>query len=314
MAIPTDISRFLESLGTHYARFYTDQVQEMFVAYVQGDRAKVSAAREKLAQVIADTMGVAELMGASAVLRTVAGVLAPGQRLAAERGHMQIFADQSLIPSVTFEEALEEILTRTPVTIRNAAQRSALSIAKLYSKDRVMAFAYSAEQAVTERAQSFIAQALREGIGEGEAGRRLAMSVNEIRAKSELWSEAYSRMAFRTNVNTAVTAGRFRQARDEDIKEVTPAFRFDAVGDADTRDSHGNLDGTILKVDNPAWNDIAPPLGYNCRCQVTLMSRPMLRRANALNPDGSVKESVVPANAGADPGFRHGGRPDLMLG
>lgn len=315
MALPLDVDRFLESLSGHYARFYTEQVRRLFTSVVFNDKPQRVNAREELAQNIADTMGVAELIGAWNVLREVAKIKnARGDVLRGDRELMLIFADQPLIPSVTFDEAVEELVTRAPVTIRNAAERTARRIAELYSKDRVMAFAYAAEEAVTERAQRFIVEALKSGIPEGEAGRRLAMAVDDVRKQSAQWTEAYSRMAFRTNVNTAVTAGRFRQVNDPDIKKVIPAFRYDAVGDGDTRHNHNELDGIILRVDNPEWNKIAPPNGYNCRCQVSLMTLPQLRRANRLYPDGSIIESKIPPGAGPDKGFRKGGsRPDLMM-
>ncbi|MGB0889437.1 MAG: phage minor head protein [Solirubrobacterales bacterium] len=139
------------------------------------------------------------------------------------------------------------------------------------------------------------------------------MGVDEIRQKTKAWSESYARMAFRTNLNTAVTAGRFRQAQDEDIKAVIPCFRFDALIDSGTRDNHRAADGFIAKVDNALWRHIAPPLGYSCRCQVSLVSKPQLRRMGRLRPDGSIQEDRLPPGAHADKNFRHGGRPDLFV-
>ena len=218
---------------------------------------------------------------------------------------------QTLLPRVTFEEALEDMVERAPVTIRDAAERTAQRIAELYSEDKVMAIVRSAEESVTSEAQKFIERALRDGVPEGEAGQRLAMRVDDIRVQSQAWSEGYARMVFRTNINTAISAGRFRQAQDPDIQEVAPAFRFDAVGDGDTRDNHDAADGLIMSVSNPEWRKIAPPLGYNCRCQVVHVTRSELESMGRIRKDGSLIEDKVPSGAFADPGFRHGGRPDL---
>jgi SPP1 gp7 family putative phage head morphogenesis protein len=177
----------------------------------------------------------------------------------------------------------------------------------------VVAFARSAEAAVTERVQSLITQAIREGIPEVNAATRIVKDVDLVRKRTAAWSESYARMSFRTNVNTAVTAGRFRQAQDPDVKALVPCMQFDAVDDGDVRDNHHAGDGIILKVDNPAWNKVAPPLGYNCRCQVNLITVPMLRRMGRINPDGSVREDRVPSGWRPDAKFRHGGRPDLMM-
>lgn len=294
-----DVERYLESLSARYSRHYRAVISDLIVAQAHGDKPAAAKARATLSAVISETMGIAEVVGAATMLRAAAGAMN--------------FRESVTLADVTFSEAVEDLVSRAPSTLRNAAERTAQNISRLYSEGRVMAFAKSAEQAVTERVQALIVQAVRDGIPEASAGTLIRMGVDEVRQATEAWTEAYARMAFRTNVNTAVTAGRFRQAQDTDVKKVVPAFRFDAVGDADTRDNHEAADGMILAVDNLAWNRIAPPLGFNCRCQVSLVTRPELRRMGRLREDGSVIESAIPQGAFPDPGFRHTGRPDLFI-
>lgn len=293
--------KLLEDVSGRYARLYFAAIHELYVAKVRNDKPGAAAARRQLAEVMAQTMGVGEVLGASLLLQN----LKRTAKFAADE------PTQTLLPRVTFEEALEDMVERAPVTIRDAAERTAQRIAELYSEDKVMAFVRSAEESVTSEAQKFIERALRDGVPEGEAGQRLAMQVNDIRKQSQAWSEGYARMVFRTNINTAISAGRFRQAQDPDIKEVAPAFRFDAVGDGDTRDNHDAADGIIMSVSNPEWRRIAPPLGYNCRCQVVHVTRYELETMGRIRSDGTLIEDKVPSAAFADPGFRHGGRPDL---
>jgi len=296
----TQADRILESTGARYARIYFAALHDLFVAVVRGNKPAAADARKALGEAMAATMGAAELLGAR-------------EFLAGLEGRAHFAAEQTVIPAVTFDEAVADFIERAPVTLRNAAERTAQRIAELYSQDRVIAFVRAAEETVTSEAQNFISRALREGVGEGEAGQRLAMSVERVRELSEPWTEGYSRMVFRTNVNTAVTAGRFRLAQDPDVKAVAPAFRFDSVGDSDTRHNHAAADGVILTVDNTAWNRLAPPLGYNCRCQVSHVSTVELEAMGRLRDDGTVVESRVPGAAGPDEGFRHGGRPDLFV-
>jgi len=320
-----DPGKILEDLTGRHAALYVDRVQDLLVALVTNNRPAAADARAALAKLTAETMGVGEVLGASLMLRAAAGM--PELQAAAQqrfpradfarlRGELLRFEaepSQNILPRVTLTEALQDLIDRTPVTIRRAAERTAQRIAELYTEDRVVAFVRAAEASVTRTAQDYLARAFREGLGETAAGRGLALAVNEIRKRSADWSASYGRMVFRTNVNTAVTAGRFRQARDPDIKAVVPAFRFDAVGDGDTRDNHGAADGIILSVDNPEWARIAPPLGYNCRCQVSHVTRVELQLAGRIGRDGRVIESRVPSSAFPDAGFRHGGRPDLFL-
>jgi len=103
-----------------------------------------------------------------------------------------------------------------------------------------------------------------------------------------------------------------REALAADFKDAAPLNHFLECQDK-FGNNHDAADGVILRVDNPEWRRIAPPLGYNCRCQVTLMSTPALRRMGRIGPDGQVIESRVPSGAFPDPGFRHGGRPDLFV-
>lgn len=298
----TLIDRILETKSSRRSRFYFAAISDLFVAKVRGSREAEADALGALSKTMADTMAMAEVFGARYALA------------AARRG--QQFADNpehAILPNVTLEEALEDLVTRAPVTLKNAAQRTADQIAELYTQDRVIAFARSAEETVTKEAQRFLADAQLRGIDEGEAGRELAMSVNSVRSRSDEWSEGYARMVFRNNIGNAVTAGRFRQVRDPDIKAAVPAFRFDATGDSDTRDNHMAADGLIFSVDSPVWLTIAPPIGHNCRCGVSHVSSVELEAMGRLRDDGSVVDDTLPGDAFPDPGFRKGTRPDLML-
>lgn len=311
-----DPSKWLESMGDHYARFYAEALQDLLLATVKGDRAPIEDARKRLGNVISETMGVGEVVGAMMMLRQAAAVLRQDRpaMLRAERDRLMAFeASQSLLPSVTFREALDEMVGRVPVTLKDAAERTAGRIAYAYGQGRVLSFVNSADEAVTERVKELLVKALREGVGEGESAREIRTTVERVRQETEPWSDAYARMAFRTNVNTAVTAGRFRQAQDQDIRDIVPCFRFDAVGDGDTRDNHRAANGLVFRSDNPVWNKIAPPLGYNCRCQVSSVSVPMLRRAGRISKDGKIQEDTLPASVSPDAGFRHTGRPDLFI-
>lgn len=322
-----DVDRFLEDLSGRHAKLYKDAVREMVIFRAMGDRPAMAAAKERLGEVIAESMGIAEILGATLALRKAASFLSEErQGNFAESSELITFAGEpsnNILPRVTFEKALEDMVDRTPVTLRRAADRSAQQISKLYGSGRVVAFANSAEAAVTKRVQDLIGQAIKEGIPEQAAvingrfepgaGRLITMGVKAVAEQTANWTEAYAKMSFRTNLNTAVTAGRFRQVQDPDVRQVIPAFRFDSVGDGDTRHNHDAADGLIFKVDNPVWNKIAPPLGYNCRCQVRYVGTPELRRLGRITAMGDVREDKLPPGAFPDKGFRHGGRPDLFI-
>ncbi len=311
-----NVSRYLEAVHARFARHYTEAVAALLSSHATDNRVAAFDARRDLERVVAETMGIGEIIGAAWMLRTAAGVLVDerGTAMRANLGDLIRFRESAdLLANVTFQEAIDDLVTRTPVYLRSAAERTAQRVSQLYGEGRVIAFARATEQSVAEKAQQIIAQAMREGIGEAGAGRLLAVSAQDVQQLGESWTESYARMAFRTNVNTAITAGRFRQAQDPEVRAVTPCFRFDAVGDVDTRDNHGAANGLVFRVDNPVWNRIAPPLGYNCRCQVSAVSTPMLRRMGRIDERGQIVEDRLPMGAFPDEGFRHSGRPDLFM-
>lgn len=303
------ITQLLEDLTGRPARMHAEAIGSLMVAKVRDNRPAARAARERLSEVTRDTMGAAEVLGARA---TLDAVMATTTQMAQALPPVMFGRDQSVLPSVTFEEGLTELATRVPATIRNPAARTAQAIAKLYSEGRHIAFVRSAEESVTKAAQQFLQRAMAEGMTENAAGRGLSMTVDAVRDATKPWSQAYSRLVFRNNLNTAITAGKFRQAQDPDIRAILPAFRFDAVGDVDTRHNHQAANGLIMSVDDTRWAQLAPPLGHNCRCQVVAVDAGTLDDQGMLDQSGELRRMSKPALAGPDEGFRHGGRPDLL--
>ena len=318
-----DVGTLLEDTNLRLVDEYVEAFRDLLVATVTRNAPQARAVRLRIQELAAEAMGKAEVLGALSVLQQAAKVYGDDERLGfrldpdrarwtANRRQLLAFGDTAasrILTRVPFADAVEDLVDRAPAVIRPSAERIATQIADLYSDDRgVIAFARSAEEAVTERAQQLITQAIREGIPERDIGRTLAFDVNRIRKETAAWTESYARMAFRTNLNDAVTKGRMRMARDPDVKVAVPAFRYTAVGDRDTRPNHKAADGVILSVDNPAWRFMRPPFGYNCRCQLDHMTRPELERLGRIDRAGKVIESKIPHNARPDPGFRAGGR------
>lgn len=304
-----DVGTVLEDTHTRLARGYVEAFREYLVATVLGNAPQTRDARLHLEDVVRESMGRAEVLGAFSALRRAAAVVAGEPKtFSADRHALLAFADSHvtrILTRITFAEALEDLVDRVPITLRNAAERTAGQIEALYSDNRgVISFAKSAEEEVTKRAHELIIKGAREGISAQDMGRTIAFDVDRIRKETDAWTEGYARMAFRTNLNDAASRGRLRQVRDPYIKEVIPALRFTAVGDGDTRHNHQAADGVILKVDNPAWRFMRPPFGFNCRCRLDFVSSPELRRMGRIDDAGGTQESKIPSNARPDEGFR----------
>ena len=74
--------------------------------------------------------------------------------------------------------------------------------------------------------------------------------------------------AFQTSMAKAHALGRYEQLSDEDTKAVVPFWQYMTVGDDRVRPEHNVLDGFQAGADDPVWNKIYPPNGFNCRCIV----------------------------------------------
>lgn len=109
----------------------------------------------------------------------------------------------------------------------------------------------------------------------------------------------------RTQTQIAYSAGRVLQAQSPAIDEILWGYEYVAVGDDRTRPNHMALDGISLPKDDPRWNEIMPPNGYNCRCSVIEIfvdDEPDERTVKA-PPSGDVTVDGVPTRAAPDVGF-----------
>ena len=111
--------RFLEDLSGRYAHEYEDAMLEMAVAIGTGNKGALAAQRERLNNVINDTMGVAEGIGATIALQDAAALIPKeGSSMKADAPYLMAFATQNLIPKTTLEAAVQDLVDRVPYTLR----------------------------------------------------------------------------------------------------------------------------------------------------------------------------------------------------
>lgn len=70
---------------------------------------------------------------------------------------------------------------------------------------------------------------------------------------------------FAANVQSAYSAGRWRQLTDPDVFAERPVWVYDAVLDGRTSAICKSLDGTTLPADDPFWETHHPPNHFSCR-------------------------------------------------
>jgi len=73
---------------------------------------------------------------------------------------------------------------------------------------------------------------------------------------------------YRTQLQTAYSAGRWQANADPAIQEILWGYEFAAVMDDRTTDICSELDGQRHPKDDPFWNRFTPPNHYGCRSQI----------------------------------------------
>lgn len=212
------------------------------------------------------------------------------------------------IPRLAFDEALRDLERRDPIGAMELA-RMGLDVEAVYGFTETsdgtwvsphgFALARAADAITASKVRDEIVTSLRTGTPNEETSQRLANDWD--------WPAAYARTVVRTNVATAESAGRYREAHR--VQEQTGArvgFRVETAGDSDVRrgrvkdngENHAAMDGFVARVDDPVWRTHTPPFSWNCRCLAVPVFGPAV-------PSAFV---APPSAARFAPGF--GGRAD----
>lgn len=294
----------LEELAENSTAALRRELEPLGRAIVRGDDRARARALEQLAELLGQTMALADLLGRRRLLLEADAVgRSPGQ----SRAPAIAFKETPIVPRVEFREVLEDLVRREP---RLAESRDGVplwrQVAELYQSGHNFALARAADLALTEQVREF----LRGGIEQGFP----RASIQDAIARIGDFSRSYAETVYRTNLNTAFTAGRFQQVREPGVREVIGAFGFEAVLDGDVRENHRAAHGLIASPDDTVWETLSPPLGFNCRCSVRMVSRFELERRGLI--EGEVVERFEPpgfSGAFPDPGFEKSFRTDRRI-
>jgi hypothetical protein len=239
----------------------------MMRAVAQQDTEARERARRRLATVIGDTMAMADLLGRRRAILEFKAVVGASFDLG-----------NPIIPKVPFAEAIEDIVRREPMLAGTAEE-----VAALYRQKHAFALARSAEQQLTSAVQRVLTSAFKEG--------RTSIPTARIIAEMGDWTRSYGAVVYRTNLNTAYTAGRMQQAREPVVRKALPAFERFSVRDSAVRqgrkrdggENHLAAHGLLADTQDPVWAHAAPPSGYACRCSLRLVSAGELQRRGLLD-------------------------------
>ena len=92
----------------------------------------------------------------------------------------------------------------------------------------------------------------------------------------------YQETVFRTAMLSSYNGAKWTHFRAHIGRR--PILRYIAINDGRTRPAHRALHGLMMPVGVDRWANLAPPLGFNCRCSLVSLSD---KQAKALGYSGA---------------------------
>ncbi len=112
---------------------------------------------------------------------------------------------------------------------------------------------------------------------------------------------------FRTNVQSAYSAGRYEQMTHPDVLGDRPVWMYDAIYDSRTSAICKECDNVRLPADDPWWSTHIPPLHFNCRSVITTLTEQETRDAGGFSRAPTVQADE---SFGSAPGSGNEWTPD----
>jgi len=266
--------------------------KRMIAASATSDDAKMQSATSALVTLFANTLSLADLMGRRRVILQARSVVeGSGLDLSDPFAAPIMFAASTttisdVVNPTRWEDAVTSIVERTPelakpVIVDGEIEPRYKAIQRLYKDKHGFGLAKSFEIKVTERVQDVLKRTLDYGLTKDIA----TLAIKELGA----FTQSYSEMVYRTNINSTYTAGTFEQMSTPESQLVFGALEFISIADRDTRPNHFAAHGLIAPATSKVWNQLSPPLYYNCRCSVQPVDRWTLEEEGLLMSNGQVR-------------------------
>ncbi|MGU4105029.1 phage head morphogenesis protein [Pseudomonas aeruginosa] len=129
-------------------------------------------------------------------------------------------------------------------------------------------------------------------------GRQVVVAPDGGAEVAQLGSPRRLDTIYQTNMQSAYMAGRYAAAYE--ARETHPYWMYVAVMDGVTRPSHAALHGKVFRWDDPIWQHITPPNGYNCRCRIVALTEAAVRRRGLTVESSLGRTGQVTVETGVD--------------
>lgn len=213
--------------------------------------------------------------------------------------------------------ALNALFTRPPTDAIDYLRRKGLRITFRWQEmlDEAHARAFTVAKAmqldVLRDIRGALLDALKEGTplrefnkalvpklqAKGWWGKQVVVDSRGAAEEVQLGSLRRLKTIYQTNLQSAYMEGRAKMVAE--TSDAFPYVMYVAVMDTRTRPAHAALNGKVWRKDDPAWEVIRPPNGYNCRCSMVALTEGMLkRRGLTVSPPPEILSRTI--NTGTD--------------
>lgn len=181
--------------------------------------------------------------------------------------------------------------------VADASYARAFTVAKAARMDVLQDFREAVQQTLEEglTERDFIRMLEPKLKAKGWWGKQVVVDSLGGAEVVQLGSPHRLRTIYRTNKFSAYQAGRYK--RQKMRSRSRPYWQYVAILDSRTRPSHAALNGEVFRHDDPIWEAIYPPNGFNCRCRVRALSEARLAAEGlqVQNSRGRLSEEMVDA-------------------
>jgi SPP1 gp7 family putative phage head morphogenesis protein len=180
-------------------------------------------------------------------------------------------AEDQLKDGTVFRAAVEFLKKKSPLT---AETYQAVSDAA-----RARAFTVSGYSSLTVL-QQFLDE-LTDACENGTTKAAFTEQMNDFLARNgyEGLNPFHADVIFRTNMQTAYSAGHYKSMADPAVKKLRPYWKYVTAGDGNVRETHAAMEGRIYAADDPIWDVWYPPNGFRCRCSVVSLTKKQVERS-----------------------------------
>lgn len=84
----------------------------------------------------------------------------------------------------------------------------------------------------------------------------------------------------RTAMQSSYHAAEYIRLQDDSVRDLYPAYQYKTLDDVRVREAHRKLHDMIWANNDPVWDKIWPPNGWNCRCYIKPLNQEETANSN----------------------------------